>query len=100
MQGSVQHLDFLTEDEKEVFKTFKEINQYGIVQQAADRQQFIDQSQSVNLNIPPSASPKEVNGLIIQAWRQQVKTLYYQRSQSVAQGLANTMNAECSACAG
>ncbi|GJM62479.1 ribonucleoside-diphosphate reductase subunit alpha [Persicobacter diffluens] len=99
-EGSVQQLDFLTEDEKEVFKTFKEINQYAIVQQAADRQEFIDQSQSVNLNIPPTASPKEVNSLIINAWESGVKTLYYQRSQSVAQGLANTMNAECSACAG
>ncbi len=59
--GSVQHLDGLTEHEKAVFKTFREINPREIIIQAAARQKFIDQSQSLNLNIPPQVPVKEVN---------------------------------------
>jgi len=83
--GSVQHLDFLTDHEKEVFKTFSELDQFSIIQQAATRQQFIDQSQSLNVMINPSTSAKEINELYIFAWENNVKTLYYQHSTNAAQ---------------
>lgn len=83
--GSVQHLDFLTEHEREVFKTFSEINQYVVVEQAAIRQQFIDQSQSLNVMINPSVPAKEINDLYLHAWRNGVKTLYYQHGTNAAQ---------------
>ncbi|HLW20021.1 MAG TPA: hypothetical protein VKX33_06850, partial [Cyclobacteriaceae bacterium] len=85
--GSVQHLGELSGEEKAVFKTFKEISQLEIVQQASIRQRFIDQGQSLNLNIPSNLPVKEVNRLIIEAWKLGVKTLYYQRSQSVSKEL-------------
>jgi len=95
--GSVQHLDFLGETEREVFKTFDEITPLTIVQQAAARQKFIDQSQSLNLLIPPNAPAKDVNALVIEGWRLGVKTFYYQRSSNPAQELVmDIMN--CSAC--
>ncbi|QCX52727.1 ribonucleoside-diphosphate reductase subunit alpha [Elizabethkingia sp. JS20170427COW] len=95
--GSVQHLEELSEEEKAVFKTFKEISPMEIISQAAQRQQYIDQSQSLNLNIPASISVKDVNFLMIEAWKKGVKTLYYQRSQSVAKEL--TVNfVSCSSC--
>lgn len=83
--GSVQHLDFLSAHEKEVFKTFSEIDQYVVIEQAAIRQQFIDQSQSLNLMINPTMSAKEINDLYLFAWEQGVKTLYYQHSTNAAQ---------------
>lgn len=83
--GSVQHLDFLTEHEREVFKTFSEIDQYVVLDQAAIRQQFIDQSQSLNMMINPKMSAKEINDLYLFAWRNGVKTLYYQHSTNAAQ---------------
>src|SRR5690625_1814075 len=83
--GSVQHLDFLTEHEKEVFKTFSEIDQYVIIDQAAIRQQFIDQSQSLNIMINPDTSAKEINDLYLFAWRNGIKTLYYHHSTNAAQ---------------
>src|SRR5690625_67752 len=83
--GSVQHLDFLTEHEREVFKTFSEIDQYVILDQAAIRQQFIDQSQSLNIMINPNMSAKEINDLYLFAWRNGVKTLYYQHGTNAAQ---------------
>lgn len=83
--GSVQQLDFLTDHEKEVFKTFSEINQYVIIDQAAIRQQFIDQSQSLNIMINPKTSVKEINDLHLFAWRNGVKTLYYQHGTNAAQ---------------
>lgn len=83
--GSVQHLDFLTDKEKEVFKTFGEIDQYAILDQAASRQRFIDQSQSLNLMINPNMSAKEINQLYIFAWKNNIKTLYYQHSTNAAQ---------------
>jgi ribonucleoside-diphosphate reductase alpha chain len=92
--GSVQHLDFPT---KEVFKSFIEISPKEIILQAAQRQQFIDQSQSVNLTIHPSVPTKEINKLYIYAWEEGVKTLYYQFSQSAAQSFAREIN-ECEAC--
>lgn len=82
--GSVQHLKELNKEEKDVFKTFKEISQLEIIQQASVRQKYIDQSQSLNLNIPPDLPVKEVNKLMIEAWQLGIKTLYYQRSQSVS----------------
>ncbi len=96
--GSVQHLEGLSDHEKAVFKTFREINPHEIIIQAAARQKHIDQSQSLNLNIPPQLPVKEVNGLMIEAWRLGVKSLYYQRSSSVAQEMANRFQ-ECVSCA-
>ena len=95
--GSVMHLDFLTDNEKNVFKTFGEISQKEIVIQAGQRQKFIDQGQSLNLMTPPNAKPKEVSELILFAWEQGVKSLYYQRSANPAQELArNILN--CTSC--
>ena len=95
--GSVQHLDFLTEEEKDVFKTFGEISQKEIVIQAAQRQKHIDQGQSLNLMIPPNTKPKEVNELMIFAWEQGIKGLYYQRSSNPAQELSRSI-LSCSTC--
>lgn len=97
--GSVQHLDGLTTEEKDVFKTFKEISQLEIIQQAAVRQQYVDQSQSLNLNIPSNLPIKEVNRLIIEAWKLGIKTLYYQRSQSVSKELVTSL-VSCKSCEG
>ncbi len=97
--GSVQHLPELDENEKAVFKTFKEISQLEIIQQAAIRQKFIDQGQSLNLNIPSSLPVKEVNRLIIEAWKLGIKSLYYQRSQSVSKELVNSL-VVCKSCEG
>lgn len=95
--GSVLHLEELTDEEKAVFKTFKEISQLEIIQQAAIRQKYIDQAQSLNINIPSSLPIKDVNQLIIEAWKLGVKTLYYQRSQSVSKELVNNL-VVCSSC--
>lgn len=89
--GSVQHLDELTLDEKNVFKTFEEISQREIVTQAAQRQIYIDQGQSLNLMISPDAKPKEVNELMLYAWELGIKGLYYQRSANPAQKLARSL---------
>lgn len=95
--GSVQHLDFLSEHEKNVFKTFGEISQLEIIIQAANRQKFIDQGQSLNLMIHPDVSVKDVNKLMITAWEMGIKTLYYQRSSSVLQELSRNINT-CVSC--
>lgn len=95
--GSVQHLDFLTQHEKDVFKTFGEIPQKEIIIQAAGRQKYIDQGQSLNVMIPPNTKPKDVNELIIFAWEQGIKALYYQRSANPAQELARSI-LTCSNC--
>ncbi|HEY4538424.1 MAG TPA: ribonucleoside-diphosphate reductase subunit alpha [Faecalibacter sp.] len=95
--GSVQHMTELTKEEKDVFKTFKELSQLEIVQQAAIRQKFVDQSQSLNLNIPADLPVKDVNRLMIEAWQLGVKTLYYQRSQSVSKELVTNL-VSCSSC--
>ena len=93
--GSVQHLDFLSQEEKDVFKTFGEISQKEIVIQAGQRQKYIDQAQSLDLMIPPDTKPKDVNELILFAWEMGVKSLYYQRSANPAQELArNIMNCQ------
>ena len=83
--GSVQHLDFLSDHEKEVFKTFSEIDQYVVLDQASIRQQFIDQSQSLNIMVNPSMSAKEINNLYLFAWENGIKSLYYQHSTNAAQ---------------
>jgi ribonucleoside-diphosphate reductase alpha chain len=95
--GSVQHLDFLTKEEKSVFKTFGEISQKEIVIQASQRQKYIDQAQSLNIMISPSCSPKEVSTLLIEGWQMGIKTFYYQRSANPAQELARSILA-CSSC--
>lgn len=95
--GSVQQLEGLTEEEKAVFKTFKEISQLEIIQQAAIRQKYVDQAQSLNLNIPSSLPIKDVNRLMIEAWELGVKTLYYQRSQSVSKEMVTNL-VNCSSC--
>lgn len=97
--GSVQHLDFLSKEEKDVFKTFGEISQKEIVIQAAQRQKYIDQAQSLNLMVPPTTSPKEINTLLIEGWELGVKTFYYQRSANPAQELARSI-LTCSSCEG
>ena len=94
--GSVQHLDFPT---KEVFKSFVEISPKEIVLQAAQRQQYIDQSQSLNLMIDPSIKAKDINQLYLYAWEEGVKTLYYQFSQSSAQAFSRNI-LECASCEG
>ena len=95
--GSVQHMKELSQTEKDVFKTFKEISPLEIITQAAQRQQYIDQAQSLNLNIPASLAIKDVNNLMIEAWKMGVKTLYYQRSQSVSKELMVNF-VTCSSC--
>lgn len=95
--GSVQHLEFLTQDEKDVFKTFGEISQKEVVIQAAARQKYIDQGQSLNLMIPPNTKPKDVNDLLIFAWENGIKSLYYQRSANPAQELARSI-LTCASC--
>jgi len=97
--GSVQHLDFLDQEEKDVFKTFGEISQKEIIIQAGIRQKHIDQGQSLNIMIPPTTKPKEVNELMIFAWEQGIKSLYYQRSANPAQELARSI-LTCSTCEG
>lgn len=94
--GSVQHLDFPT---KEVFKTFLEISPKEIILQAAQRQKFIDQAQSLNLTIHPSVPAKDINQLYLYAWEEGIKTLYYQFSQSSAQSFVRNI-LECVSCSG
>ena len=97
--GSVQHLDFLSDEEKAVFKTFGEISQKEIIIQAAQRQKFIDQSQSLNIMVHPKSSPKDVSQLMIFAWEQGIKTLYYQRGTNPSQELSRNL-LECASCEG
>lgn len=98
--GSVQHLDFLTQDEKNVFKTFSEINPYTIIDQAAVRQGYIDQSQSLNLMLDPDMSVKDINALYLYAHDMGIKNLYYSYSMSKAQSLTRkkVMSTDCAAC--
>ncbi len=86
--GSVQHLDILSDEEKQIFRTFAELDQAVVIKQAADRQKFIDQGQSLNIMVPPSTPTKEINQLYMQAWKQGVKALYYQHSMNAAQDLS------------
>jgi ribonucleoside-diphosphate reductase alpha chain len=100
--GSIQHLKFLTQEEKEVFKTFAEINPHAIIDQASIRQEYIDQAQSINLMMPSSVSVKEINSLMLYAHDMGIKTLYYQFGMSQAQELSRkkVMNEGCISCEG
>jgi len=95
--GSVQHLECLTEEEKNVFKTFAEISPKEIMIQAAQRQKYIDQGQSLNLMIHPSVPTKDVNSLIIEGWKMGIKGLYYQISVNAAQKFARSI-LTCTSC--
>lgn len=97
--GSVQHLDFLTDHEKDVFKTFSEISQLAVVQQAAQRQRWICQSQSLNLMIHPLTPTKDINQLYLTAEELGVKSLYYQHNVNAAQEF-NRELLTCSTCEG
>jgi ribonucleoside-diphosphate reductase alpha chain len=87
---------------KDVFKTFKEINQLELVKQAGIRQQYIDQSVSLNLAFPKEATPKWINQVHMEAWKQGIKTLYYMRTESVLRGdiAAQAMDPNCVSCDG
>ena len=99
--GSVQDIEGLNEDTKEVFKTFKELNQLELVRQAGIRQQYIDQSVSLNLAFPSEATPKWINKVHMDAWRKGIKTLYYMRTESVLRGdIAKDAMEDCVACDG
>ena len=107
--GSVQGIDELENifcahevPAKEVFRTFKEINQLELVNQAGLRQQYIDQAVSLNLAFPSEATPKWLNKVHMDAWKKGVKTLYYMRTESVLRGdiAAKAMDEGCSSCDG
>ena len=100
--GSAQNLpdDILSPEEKEVFLTFPEINQLELVRQAAIRQRYIDQTQSLNLSFDPNDSPKWINQVHIEAWKLGVKTLYYLRTDSVIKGDLGSRMADCVSCDG
>lgn len=95
--GSVQHLEFLSDHERDVFKTFSEVSQVDIIKLAAQRQKYIDQGQSINLMIHPQTSPKDVSNLILMAHEEGIKTLYYQYSINAAQRFNEDLMT-CSAC--
>lgn len=97
--GSVSHLSFLSEEEKDVFKTFCEISQKEIVIQAAQRQRFIDQGQSLNIIVHPSTPPKDVSQLLIFGWQNGIKAFYYQKGVNSALALSRSIN-ECKSCEG
>lgn len=94
--GSVQHLDFLTDAEKEVFKTYSEIDQMDIIYQAANRQNHIDQGQSVNIIVHPDMPVKEINKIHVTAWKLGLKSLYYQHSMNAAQKFKQRK--DCASC--
>ena len=96
--GSVQHLDFLSEIEKETFKTYSEIDQLVIIYQAANRQNHLDQGQSLNIIVHPDTPTKEINKIHITAWKLGLKSLYYQHSMNAAQKFKQKK--ECASCEG
>lgn len=99
--GSVQHLSFLNDQEKTVFLTAREINQHAIIKQAAQRQRWIDQGQSVNLFFASNSSPKYIHEVHLAAWENKMKGLYYFRTEGVIKGdLAFRTKDECSSCEG
>lgn len=95
--GSVQHLEFLSDHERDVFKTFSEVSQVDIIKLAAQRQKYIDQGQSINLMIHPATPPKDVSNLVLMAHDEGIKTLYYQYSINAAQRFNEDLMT-CSAC--
>jgi|TARA_R110000744_G_scaffold7809_1_gene26782 ribonucleoside-diphosphate reductase alpha chain len=100
--GSVMNIpsDILSEEDKDVFLTFAEINQLELVRQAATRQKYIDQTQSLNLCFPPTDSPKWINQVHMEAWKLGIKTLYYLRTDSVIKGDLGSRTSECISCDG
>jgi ribonucleoside-diphosphate reductase alpha chain len=96
--GSVQHLEFLTEHEKNVFKTYPEIDQLDVVYQAASRQEHIDQGQSINVMVHPDMPTKDLNNIYMTAWKMGVKSMYYQHSMNAAQKFKQKK--ECTSCEG
>ena len=101
--GSVANLpsDILTEEEKEIFLTFPEINQLALIQQAAVRQKYIDQTQSLNVAFDPTDSPRWINQVHMEAWKLGIKTLYYLRTDSVIKGdLGSRTSEDCLSCDG
>lgn len=94
--GSVQHLDFLSELEKDVFKTYSEIDQMDIIYQAANRQNHIDQGQSVNIIVHPDMPVKDINKIHVTAWQLGLKSLYYQHSMNAAQKFKQKK--DCASC--
>lgn len=97
--GSVQHLIQLSDEEKEVFKTFSEISQLSIIQQAAQRQKYIDQGQSINIMVHPNTPARDLNQLYLTAEELGLKSIYYQYSMSAAQ-VFNRNLLSCSSCEG
>ncbi|MDO4626675.1 MAG: ribonucleoside-diphosphate reductase subunit alpha [Pasteurellaceae bacterium] len=97
--GSVQHLEQLSEQEKEVFKTFSEISQLSVIQQAAQRQKYIDQGQSINVMVHPNTPARDLNQLYLTAEELGLKSIYYQYSMSAAQ-VFNRNLLSCSSCEG
>lgn len=95
--GSVQHLEFLTDKEKKVFKTFAEIPQLSILQQASARQRSVCQGQSINVKILPSSTAKEISQFYIEAWRMKLPSMYYQYNVNAAQATSQKLNS-CDAC--
>jgi ribonucleoside-diphosphate reductase alpha chain len=96
-RGSVQHLEFLSQEEKDVFKTFEEISPKEILIQASQRQKYLDQGQSLNLMIHPKTPTKDVNQLLLEAWKMKIKALYYQMSVNAAQELSQSI-LQCKSC--
>jgi ribonucleoside-diphosphate reductase alpha chain len=88
-EGSVQHLDFLTKEEKDVFKTAFEIDQRWLIDHAGDRAPFICQAQSLNIFLPANVHKKELHGIHFEAWKKGVKSLYYCRSKSIQRAESN-----------
>ena len=99
--GSVQHLSFLSKEEKDVYLTAREINQFAIVKQASQRQKYIDQGQSVNLFFAANSNPKYIHEVHMEAWKEGLKSLYYCKSEGVLKGdMASRNKDECAACEG
>lgn len=92
--GSVQQLDCLTDEEKAVYRTFAEIDQEKVIEQAAQRQKYIDQGQSLNIMVAPDTPVKDINALYIKAWKLGIKSLYYQHSMNAAQQMVRRKLAE------
>lgn len=101
-EGSVQHLDFLTEKEREIFLTAREINQLHLINQAASRGIYVDQAQSLNLFFPANVNAKWLYKVHIDAWKKGIKTLYYLRSSSVLKGdiASRFYDDTCTSCEG
>ncbi len=98
--GSVQGLKFLSKKEKDVFLTAREINQLSIVQQAGQRQRYVDQGQSVNLFFTSKSNPSYINKVHLEAWKQGLKGLYYMRSTSATKHDSDQDYKECKSCEG